>query len=233
MIVFKFFYIVIIIMLNTAEFYHTDITHSSEYKARIEDIEADVYYDIRSLINNNSGGLYKTDKFKCAGHNIDIMYPGHSNPDLKVIFRGPDHTRFLLSLYPCKHDLTKVDYIVLRPRYFEIDGTELMSLYLRKEKILVLYLFHPHLYCTNNMDFHEFSGAFNSGIANLCERKKYSDDGSVPSIMVPPLWHILSTISYSPDDRIEKFFVRAGSGSASVAPAKIYDISFHYSRLGY
>jgi len=55
-------------------------------------------------------------------------------------------------------------------------------------------------------------------------------------MQVPPLWYILSTITFSSDDTddsIEKFVLRKNIAECGSSFRKLSDISFLYSRLGY
>ncbi|MFH0977298.1 MAG: hypothetical protein V1874_16075 [Spirochaetota bacterium] len=215
-------------MFNT-----TDLKYdNSGSTVLIEDIETDVYYDINNLLYNKTALLYKKDKSKCHGNNIDIIYPRYMYPEHKTILKGPDYIRFLLSLYPVQQDLIKVQTIILRPRYIEIDGIELVSLYIRKEKIIVLYLHQPHLYHANNFKFSGYNDLIYSGIlgSEMQENCAVADNYI---LRIPPLWYILSSITHSSDDKIEKFLIKRDVNSCHDAIRKISDISFLYSRLGY
>ena len=140
--------------------------HDSEYRMlntrsniqlEIEDIDDDIYADFDNLINNRIDRLYLKDKFKCNGFGVDIIYPGITYPGNKTINMRPDHIRFLLSLYPQKQDLGKVDRIILQPKHIEINSIELISFYIRRENTLVFYLYHPHYYEIKNSKFQDYT----------------------------------------------------------------------------
>ena len=195
----------------------------------IEDIENDIYYDINDLLCNNK--LYSRYKFKDHGHAIDIFYPQYSFPEFKAQYKGPDSIRFLLSLYPVKEDFKKVRKIILRPRHIELDNTELISLYICKEKTIVLYLYYPYSYTISN-SIVKFNGFLNRNVLGFNEiLKSIGINADLKSI--PPLWYILSTISCDCDDKIEKFLVKRRANPSGAVLSKLYELSFQYSRLGY
>ena len=210
------------------------INYNNSRSTLIEDIEVDVYYDINNLLSEKVHGLYKKDKFKCRENNINIIYPRYRFPEHKSSFKGPDSTRFLLSLYPFIEDLRKVENIILRPRYIEDEGTELVSLYIRREKIIVLYLHTPHSYHAEKFILCNNSRFIDSAIFGVetCILNT-ADENNRIIFQIPPLWYILSTIKLSDDDKIEKFFIKRDLDFNPGAIGKLSDISFQYSRLGY
>lgn len=214
--------------------YNQDI---SDYAAVLEDIENDVYYDINNLLSVDVKRLYQKDKFKCCGNNIDIIYPKYTYPEYKTIVKGPDSIRFLLSLYPAPEDLKKIQSIILRPRHIEVNSNELFALYVRREKILVLYLHSSHLFNVSNYKFCGYSDLLCSNIFGTdIVKDQYLRDENKQLMQVPPLWYILSTITFSSDDTddsIEKFVLRKNIAECGSSFRKLSDISFLYSRLGY
>lgn len=214
--------------------YNRDI---SDYAAVLEDIENDVYYDINNLLNVDVKRLYQKDKFKCRGNNIDIIYPKYTYTEYKTIVKGPDSIRFLLSLYPAPEDLKKIQSIILRPRHIEVNSNELFALYVRREKILVLYLHSSHLFNVSNYKFCGYSDLLCSNIFGTdIAKDQYLRDENKQLMQVPPLWYILSTITFSSDDTddsIEKFVLRKNIAECGSSFRKLSDISFLYSRLGY
>src|SRR3990172_4288976 len=112
----------------------------------IVNIDDDISHDITNLLSNRFSSLYRRGRDKQPGSGGEINYSSLRYPENTRLLLNPDRIRYLLSFYPHKADFCRVDKIVMRPRYIEIGNVELISLYLRRKKILVLYLFHPHFY---------------------------------------------------------------------------------------
>jgi hypothetical protein len=210
----------------------TDIDCNKEvnYTDTIEDIENEIYYDINSLLQNVNP-LYKRDKFKSGKDAIDIIYPRHNSIELKDQINSPDNIRFLLSLYPVKEDLCKIKNIILRPRHIEIENTELISLFMCREKTLIYYLHHPFLYLTEKSDFFIFNNSLKPVISELHKKSfKFNENIEKEHLYIPPIWYIISTLLSSSDDRIENYFVKRNTVANS---GIIHDISYQYSLMGY
>ncbi len=197
----------------------------------IEDIENDIFIDIDNLLNDRFSRLFHWDKFKCSDHGIDIIYPKISYPGNRAFIKGPDQIRFLLSLYPKKERLENIDKIIIQPRYVEINKVELVSIYIRSERILVLYLHRPHLYSSNDTElletFSSISQLFNY---ELLVNQKAGTGRYINKI--PPLWYILSIISFSPENRIDKFFIKNEEQEREITE-NLDKTSLFYSRHGY
>ena len=130
-------------MFDIREYYNCSGASRQGIDSEILEIDTDLASDIDILISDKKGSLYITDRYKNRDFSIDIIYPELGYPGNQTLIMTPDRLRFLLSFYPYKGDLEKVEKIVLRPRYVEAGNIELAALYLKKKKILVLYLTHP------------------------------------------------------------------------------------------
>ena len=76
------------------------------------------------------------------------------------------------------------------------------------DKILVLYLHSPLLFYSDDLNFSEYTKILSYALSNYStENSKISND-SIGKSGIPPLWYVLSTISLSDENRIEKFFIR-------------------------
>ncbi len=211
------------------------INNPDNIQLEIEDIEDDIFSDINNLLKDRFDRLFLTDKFKCNGRGIDIIYPGISYPGNRSLIKGPDHIRFLLSLYPHKERLKNIDRIILQPRHVEINNIELVSVYIRREKILVLYLHHPHSYTLDGTEDHEYSFMpffFPQFVNNELSREQGAGPGKVIS-KIPPLWYILSIVSFSPDNKIDKFFIIDNEKREKNISENLEKTSLFYSRYGY
>jgi hypothetical protein len=198
----------------------------------IEDIENDIYYDIDNL--NRYNKLYKRDRFKQSGQYIDVISPAVIQSDNKNILKS-DSIRYLLSLYPDKEDLKKVRSIIVRPRYVEMNGSELVSLYVRKEKIIVLYLHQQYSYPVTDIKFFGLSETLFRSIGGLVPKSMQLIKSNANSgiLKIPALWHILATISCSDEDKIEKFVIKRNYNFYHDNIRKLTDISYYYSHLGF
>ncbi len=213
-------------------------THHQEKTTILKEagsIEEDISLDIDNLFKNRFDRLYVVDRFKRNSRAIDIIYPKLPYPGRKLLIKGPDHIRFLLSLYPHPDDFDNVDKIVLRPRYIEAGSIELLGLYLRRKKILVLYLHHPFFYSIDSKFRHyaEFMPLDMSRLTSGNVPGTLNAQGDDMQPKVPPLWYIISLISHSDDGVIDKFFLKRENGSERGNYHYLNEISFFYSRHGY
>jgi hypothetical protein len=197
----------------------------------IGEIEEDISFDIDNILKNRFHSLYLRDKFKHGAAGIDIIYPRLSYPGGRSVLKGPDHVRYLLSAYPHPGDLEVLEKVVLKPRHIDIGNIELMALYLRKTRILVMYLHQPHTYPPELSSFHEYA-----------EHPPVIPDGDAGGRIktragmitaIPPLWYILSIVSGSAENVIDKFFIRREPRETRDISRRLDEISFFYSRHGY
>ncbi len=201
----------------------------------IGDIEEDISFDIDSILMNRFDSLYRRDKFKHQSTGIDIIYPRVSFPGGKSLVKGPDHIRNLLSMYPSQSDLHNLEKVVLRPRHIDIGNIELMALYLRKKKILVMYLHHPHSYIPEHSKFNEYAehAPFDEAAAVPPEAAGSIRTRPGTAVTVPPLWYILSVVLASDENIIDKFFIRKDPSKTREISRELDEISFYFSRHGY
>lgn len=209
----------------------------------VDDIENDISFNIQNLLydqyyllNQFNQSAYLTDKYRQNNFNIDILYPGiaYTGASRSLIIR-PDAIRFLLSLYPDKNQLENIEKIILRPRYIEVNGIELVSLYVRRKRILVYYLHNPYLYPINEYESETYSRSIISKMSCMPDcvfsgKNKRVYENLITRI--PPLWYILSLIKYSPDNMIDKFLFKKNN-TMKDNTALLGDISLYYSRQGY
>ncbi len=202
-----------------------------EIKVEAGDIDSGLFIDIDNLLQNRFNRLYLTDRFRRGSDKVDIVYPALSYSGARSLQKGPNHVRFLLSLYPYAADLENIDKIVLRPRYVEMNDIELLAIYLRKKKVLVQYLHHPFFYDINDSKFREYSEFKPLNLSRISNTQLLirPSSGEAPTFKVPPLWYVMSIVSHSDDDRVDKFFLKR-SGPPD---PRITEISYFYSRHGY
>lgn len=221
-------------MFDIKEYFEND------YKVRdirrdIVDIDDDLAHDINAILSSRFDSLYKRDRYKYNDSVIEIIYPALQFPGNSNFILNPDRVRYLLSFYPNKSDFNNVDKIVIRPRLIEVGNIELVSLYIRRKKILVLYLFHPHFYQMRYPDQNDHDRAAEPNI-NTVMKDRLTDNtvlkNDTEDVSVHPLWYLLSIISHGNDDRIDKFFIRKAALNDRIYEI-MNDISFYYSRHGY
>lgn len=202
-----------------------------DIKTEVGDIDEDLSADIDNLLLNRFSRLYRTDRFRRGAYSVDIVHPVLTYPGARTLVKGPNHLRFLLSLYPYAADLENVDKIVIRPRHVELSDVEIMALYLRRRKILVLYLHHPFFYDIEGSKFRDYSEFKPLNLSQLSNTQLIVKpvEGEAPHHKVPPLWYVLSIISHEEDDRVDKFLLKR----AETPDPRIAEISFFYSRHGY
>jgi hypothetical protein len=199
------------------------------------DIDEDLSAEIEAIFKSRFNKLYASDLFKRGNHTVEILYPALGQPGSHSLTKGPNHVRFLLSLYPYASDLENVAKIILKPRYIEQDNIEIIALYLRSKKILVQYLHHPFYYETTGLKFHEYSEFTPIDLSRVhnTHLAVKSPTPSLKTLHIPPLWYVLSIIESSNDGLneglIDKFFLRREGPSNS----RLAETSFYYSRHGY
>lgn len=225
-------------MFDIKEYFidHPDYHDNFSLHLETEIIENDISADIDNLLKNRFDSLYLRDKLKNGSSGIEIIYPRVSYPGKKAFLKTSDHIRFLLSLYPLKSDYENVDKIVLRPRHIEIGNIELMSLYMRNRKILVLYLYSPHFYSIEDSKFRHYSELTAYHLPELVNKtiaKDNSNRSQKTSLKVPPIWYILSIVSHSQENKMDKFFIKKGKEYPQKVSEVLDEISFYYSRHGY
>ncbi len=201
----------------------------------IVNIDDDIAHDITSLLSGRFDSLYKRDRYKHHDSVIEIIYPALQFPGNNNFILNPDRIRYLLSFYPNKSDFHHIDKIVIRPRFIEVGNIELVSLYLRRKRILVLYLFHPHFYRMKYPGRDAHDRAAEPNLDDLLKDRLTNDtilkDDS-DEVYVHPLWYLLSIVTQGNDDRIDKFFIKKASLNGRIYEI-MNDISFYYSRHGY
>jgi len=220
-------------MFDIREYYNCSGASKQGIDSEILDIDSDLVSDIDTLVSDKKSTLYITDRYKTGDFTIDIIYPELGYPGSQTLIMTPDRLRFLLSFYPYKGDLEKVEKVVLRPRYVEAGNVELAALYLKKKKILVLYLTHPGGQSedkSGNDRFISVSLEHLMGskiIEDSVDRKNSSGTGKIPL-----LWNILAVITPDGEGESDKFFIKRDSISNREYIA-LNDISYFYYRHGY
>jgi len=229
-------------MFDIKEYFHNrDFKPSSS-----SDIDDDISFTIESLLDARSSKFYLSDIYRDRENKVEIISPSISYTGNRALIPTSDRIRFLLSFYPHKRDFKMIQKIVIRPRYFETGNTELLSLYLRKQRTLVLYLSHPHSYEVNDLDFHSRDEFISVDLEKIRDKKLYdnrSDNNTGSIIKIHPLWYFMSVVSSyteksyclsqnSPQNIIDKFFIRNEHGFDEIYNI-LNDISFFYSRHGY
>lgn len=221
-------------MFDIKEYYDNDTGRKSS-RQDIVNIDDDLSYDINALLSSRFDSLYRRDRYKHGDSIIEIIHPALQYPGNNSLILGPDRVRYLLSFYPNKADFYNIEKIVIRPRFIEIGNIELVSLYLRKKKILVMYLFHPHFYRMHYAG-RDAADEFHGPNVDVVINDRLTDDivrrdGS-PEVHAHPLWYLLSVVCHGAEDTIDKFFIKKAELNDRVYEV-LNDISLYYSRHGY
>ncbi len=196
----------------------------------------EIAVEIDALLAARFDPLYQRDKFKVGAAGVEIIHPALAYPGRRALVKGPDYVRFLLSLYPQKSDLESVEKIVLRPRHVELGDIELMALYLRNRRILVLYLYVPHFYVVGESKFREYAEFAPCKLNDIVGGSQTGPGrmaAASSTVKVPPLWYILSMISPSPDPGVDKFLVKKEREHYEKISAMLDEVSYFYARHGY
>ncbi len=219
-------------MYDIKEYYDSGDSISGDSET-LHDIETDIEKQIDSILKKNPYSLYNSELFKFENFNIEIIFPSILYNEGKNLISNPNKIRSLLSFYPEKDDLSKISKIVLRPKYVEINNTELAAIYIRKKRILILYLTQPYLYEINNSKFERYSKFLSIDLHHIMNKKL--SDFDRPSnliIKIPQLWYCISTIDKEESNIIEKFFIKQNITDGKTF-TDLSEISYFYSMQGY
>lgn len=219
-------------MYDIKEYYDSgDYIHGEQES--LQDIESDIENQIDSIIKRNSNSLYSSELFKFENINIDIIFPSVNYTEGKPLGSNPNKIRSLLSFYPQKEDLNKISKIVLRPKYVEINNTELSAIYIRSKKILILYLTHPYLHEINNSKFERYSRFLSIDLHHIMNKKLSElDKPSNTIVKIPQLWYCISSVDNENSNLVEKFFIKQNSVDGKTY-TDLMEISYFYSMQGY
>ncbi|MCL1910603.1 MAG: hypothetical protein FWG13_00145 [Leptospirales bacterium] len=191
-------------------------------ETQTKSLEENISIDIDRLLKSRFQNLYAHDRYKYGTKSIDIIHPLLIYPSGKrSLFITPDKVRFNLSVHPNKADLERIDRVIIRPRYVEINGIELAAIYLKKSQTMVLYLTHP--YTADQPE--EFISV---ELPELTLRPP--KDSKVNAS--PMNRHISIIARQSASAPIEKFFVKITPVNDSDYQI-LLDMSYFYSRHGY
>lgn len=218
-------------MFDIREYYNYSAGSGQGIDYSMPGIDDEIVSDIDSLLIGRVGSLYLCDRYKNNDSIIEIIYPKTGYPGNQALLMTSDRLRFLLSFYPYKGDFDKISKIVIRPRYFEAGNVELSAIYLRKKRILVLYLTHPAV-AAEVEDSEKFVSV---SLENIMDTKVIEDSidrSGRPGGKVPSLWSILSVVNPDCDGEMERFFVKMEHADRKIHNA-LNDISHFYYRHGY
>lgn len=221
-------------MFDIREYYQSGLHRPPDATRDLTDIDQDLSCDIDTLLRNRFDRLYIQDRYKYTDHTIEIIYPRISYPGNRNIPLNPDRVRFLLSFYPEKKNLLKIDKLILRPRYIEVGQIELVALYLRARKALVMYLCQPHHYNLHVQPSSDAGQFVSMDLDKLMKQTMGSPASETPSsgMVIHPLWYILSTATQNDETSIDKFFFKNNNPDSAIRKI-LNDISFFYSDQGY
>ncbi len=219
-------------MFDIREYYGSGRGDEYHLDHGIFEIDNDIIEDIEHLLVQRVGSHYLLDVYKINRHQIDIIYPSLGYDGPRSLMLTPDRVRFLLSLYPEKQELEKINKLVIRPRYVESGEIELASLYHKKKRVLVLYLSHP--FSSDFNDKRRDDSFVSLGLEHLMNDKVIGDSigASRTAGGKPLLWSIISSIDPEGDGEMDKFLVRRKDVDPAVFRA-LSDISYHYGNNGY
>lgn len=225
-------------MFDIKEYYNYSNYRNQGVESDMLDSGYDIVSEIDDILDNSSGNLYVSDRYKSEEHLIEIFYPAAGYPGPQAFVPSPDRIRFLLSFYPYKEDFWKIHKIVLRPRYVETGNIELAALYLKKQRALVLYLTHPSTYSIADGQ-NDKSRFISISIESLMDNKIIEDTinksnkaGCGNETRIPSLWDIIALVNPYGEGVMDKFFTKCSEQDNRVFKA-LSDISNYYSDRGY
>jgi hypothetical protein len=203
--------------------YYSRESSDSRRENPLSSIEEEVYGNVSEIISSRFDPLYRTDTYRYESGSVTIYSPARQFDSMGLLPTS-DRVRSLLSLYPDRENLKAIRNLILRPRYVETAGTELMALYLPEGKTLVTYLF----------DRERFSGKISTRklrTGNLTPAD-HPEPENHSGIKGDPLWYVLSILAENRPDRTHSFcFTHDVQNSPSYR--ELIDLSCIYSRNGY
>lgn len=176
------------------------------------------------------GERYDVHRYRGGMGVIEILYPTLAYRGERL-FRSPDYIRHMLSVYPRVSDLAGLRRIILRPRYFTNGEVELAALYSKKERTLVEYLHHPHLYESDGTVF-ESDAPYNFGTITDSERLG-TGVLAPPRIKIPSTLYYLYVAAQTKHNDIDKFFLETKALRDRSIEDELLAASDYYSRNGY
>ncbi len=209
-------------MFDIREYYINDSLPSRDNTTLIS-IEEEVYDNVSEIITSRFDPLYRKDTYRHDRGSVTLYSPVRHFSRMGLL-PTTDRVRSILSLYPEKEDLKAIRNLILRPRYVETGGTELMALYLPERKTLVTYLF----------DRERFSGTVST--RKLRTGKLTPADHPEPEnhsgVKGDPLWYILSILAKNSPEKTQSFCF-THDVQTSLSYRELIDLSCLYSRNGY
>jgi len=193
-------------MFDIKEYFDNKI---SNRLIHFEEMDDQIIENFNTEIPDKNKLLYEMDKYKTEDHSITILYPTiNFFPNQKLLLK-PNTLKFNLSFYPQKKDLKKIDTILIKPKYIATNNIELMSIFIQENKLLVIYLFTPHLYDIPIDNSDVFSNFKLSSLEKITNKNfiKKSKIETTGRIKAHPLWYLLQTVSDGNNNKIEKFFI--------------------------
>ncbi|MBN1531423.1 MAG: hypothetical protein JXA20_02055 [Spirochaetes bacterium] len=223
-------------MFDIKEYYYNYQYRGAGIGEEISEFDEDVTSAIDSLTGNRLDSIYLRDRYKYQQGMVEIIHPSLVYPKSSSLLLTADKIRYLLSFYPHKTGLVNIEKIVVRPKYTAVGDVELISLYLRRKRVLVLYLFHPHFYRISDSSFNSFNETGSFDLAHMrsasISDKRLPVTGSQSELYIHPLWYIISLVEHDDTDRVDKFLIKRSQVYMNLSET-LNDISYFYSQHGY
>ena len=194
-----------------------------------EQINEEVEQFVVSLANKIDLNKYVVYKFS-SNTNIEIIYSS-LNYNNCFPFRSTNYIRHLLSIYPLKENLCNVEKIIFRPRYFCTGSVELAALFLKKEKILVEYFHHPHLYEAKSEVFPDNDDYDFSLMAD--GNRLGTGVKTDPIVKIPSTLYYIFLSSQTEHNDIDKYFINVVNFNEKEIENDLYKKSEFYFNHGY
>jgi hypothetical protein len=212
----------------------TNCNHSifkKPIERQFESIDDEISADIEFILQNPAQPLYRSEHYGIKNHSIKILVPKIEYPGPSKLIKGTDHIRFLLSLYPDKHDLRSIDKLILRPRHIEAGGIELMALYIRSKKTLIHYLYSPHSYDFTDSPAAAYNEFLSFEVTRMINRNVHRMERE-SDMQIPSLLYVLSMLHPSGNE-IDKFFFRSDLSGHDAVLSELDEISDFFAKNGY
>lgn len=190
--------------------------------------------EIETIISDTIGKKYGRLKFKRRDHTIDIFTPQRTCPFAGEFSIHADYFRFLLSVYPDCDDLKHISRIIVRPRFIESDGIQLVSLYSKRFHSLLLYFSCPHAYRFSDCSFFTHTHP-EIDISSITDPHYLGTaSGNDPGMLtIPPLFYIMKTISRGPVNALDTYLLKPGPSVDTGKLTLLDEISHYYNQHGY
>lgn len=222
-------------MFDIHEYYTEDRIILSEVQTKEDttSFEHQINEEIEHILFSPRKSGFSTVRFRRKKKSIDIHAPLLYCPFAGNTLPSIDSLRFLLSLYPDKEDINRIRHIIIRPRFIESGGVQVVALYFPQTQTLVNYISLSHYYTIDDPAFFKNEN-FDIDLSTITNPHYLgqSPQDETP-LRVPSLFYIIKMLSHKKDQQVEKFLLKLENRVNQKEIGRFRDISHFFSQHGY